>query len=87
MSKIDFIEDGNIVYAVSQKTLYKGKMYDELMWAEIEQGKDTVFVRWEDDFMKRHPFLNIDLAKAFITNNTVFHSPHINGASYNLDTD
>lgn len=54
------------IYAISQLEVYKGKLHDELFWAEIARGQtdkhgkfrpgdvgDTYRVIWEDNFF--HP--------------------------------
>jgi hypothetical protein len=93
--KITFEQEGNSIFAVSQNVKYKGKMCDELMFAEIKEQKgDTVLgslpffmVHWEDSYSDGVYFPFEWQAKQYVLDNYSSHKPHINGKSYEIDED
>jgi hypothetical protein len=81
--KIDFVKEDGCVFALAQNAVYKGKHYDELMFAEIESDGTTI--RWEDDYMNKIPASSLEEAKKYILSNLVHHKPHVNGAAYDIE--
>lgn len=86
--KIEFEKDStsSIYFAVSKMEVWKGKVHDELMWAEItpDANNNTFTVVWEDDYYNPLTANTLDEAKDHIRKNFSKHKPHINGASYNI---
>jgi hypothetical protein len=81
-------------YAISQMEVYKGKLHDELFWAELRPDvlgmigdKDCVKVQltWEDDFYNKLYFDTLDEAKKHVNDNWFKHSPHVNGHVHDTD--
>lgn len=94
--KIEFEEDrsnGYLMYfAISKMEIWKGKVHDELIWAELTPGMyekddkqfDGIEVVWEDDYYNPTIVNTMEQAKEHIMKNFYKHTPHINGASYNI---
>lgn len=86
--KIEFEEDRNngylIYFAISKREIWKGKVHDELMWAEILPIITTFKLTWEDDYYNPIIVDTMEQAKEHIMKNFSKHTPHINGASYNI---
>jgi hypothetical protein len=73
-------------FAISQMEIWKGKVYDELMWAEIRLVVTRLFrVVWEDAWQAPEFKTTLDEAKAFILQNYAKHTPHINGAAFSIE--
>jgi hypothetical protein len=83
--KIDFVTEDGTTFAIAQKTTYKGKFYDELMFAELDKHPtEGWFVRWEDSFMIKIPVASAEEGKKLILRDLVLHKPHVNGAVFDL---
>jgi hypothetical protein len=95
-------ENGYLEYfAISQLEKYKGKVYDELMWAEITPGiiamkrraigitpsmpEEAFIVIWEDDWQNKLVFTTLEEAKQHIIKNFHKHVPHNNGKIFEED--
>jgi len=81
---IEYIKEDSTIYAISTDCEYKKRIYQELMWAEIDQENGKVILRWEDDFMKKIECESVSQAKTIIQNDHMLHTPHVNGASYEI---
>jgi len=82
---IQYIKEDGTIYAISEDCEYKKRMYDELMWAEIETNDaGDVLLKWEDDYMKPVICESVSQAKTTIQNDHMLHTPHVNGASYEI---
>lgn len=83
---LTFAEDRSnnylIYFAIAQNEVYRGKIAEELMFAELVPGEDGVKVVWEDDFY--HPVIlnTLEEAKRFVLNHYYKHTPHVNGSLY-----
>jgi hypothetical protein len=83
----------NITYAIQKDAKYKGKIHQELLFAEIiEEARSIngqyarVFVtRWEDDWFNGvGTSETLDGAKQFVRENFQSHTPISNGKSYDV---
>lgn len=91
--KITFEQEDSVLFAIAQNVHYKGKMCDEILYAEIEEvsvniplGHLSVFsLRWEDCWDKDQSFTTQEEAKQYVIANYTSHKPHINGKSYDID--
>jgi hypothetical protein len=84
-------------FAISQLEVYRGKAYDELMWAEIAVGEltDKIFktidggntyrVMWEDDWQNPEFFSTLAECKAHILKTFHRHTPHVNGVVFDIN--
>lgn len=73
-------------FAISQLEIYKGKAYDELMWAEIRYyGPGKWRVVWEDDWQNKIWCYNLEEAKDYILKNYTNHAPFINGTAFDIE--
>lgn len=84
MSKLKFETEGDSIFAITQNDTYKGKLHDELMYAEIQRKDNVCVVTWEDDFKTKINFSTEELAKSHILRDYLKHKPHSNGNSYEL---
>lgn len=81
---IEFIKEDNTIFAISTNVLYRSRVYDELMWAEIDYHGTSVTLRWEDDYMKKIMCASVESAKKKVEEEHMTHKPHYNGASYEV---
>ena len=85
--KIDFVEEGNSIFAVAQNVEKNGKFYDELWWAELEVKRmdGLTYVTWQDDWQNPEKFATLHDAKAWVILNHNKHIAVINGAVNDLE--
>jgi hypothetical protein len=83
--KIDFIEEGNSIFAVSQNVEKNGKFYDELLWAEIIWVKEGIFIIWQDDWQNRIYSESRYKAMDYIRKEYSKHTPIVNGHVTDLE--
>lgn len=77
--KLTFEQDGSTWYGIVKNALYKGRIHDELLYCEIEEGG---MLRWEDSYFKKHVFKDTDAAKVAADKEFIKHTPHSNGYNY-----
>ena len=84
--EIKFVEDRTngylILFAIVELALFRGKIHDELMFAEIFEDHS---VRWEDKYMEPVPCTSLKEAKEHVLKNYHSHEPHSNGGTYDKD--
>lgn len=67
------------MYAIAQAQKYKGKVHEELMYAEIEPYNTGCAVRWCDDFFHPEPFSSVEEAQSYVNEYYNRHIPQNNG--------
>lgn len=80
-----FEREGDTTFAIAKNEVFKGRVHDELMYAEIVKTENVFTLFWEDDYKKKYQFSTEELAKAFILREYDRHFPHPNGSSYDID--
>ncbi len=91
--KFQWIEDKTngylIIFAIVQNEVWKGKVHEELMFAEIIPGvasmKDCHQIKWEDDFFNAVITTSLSEAKKHVLDNYKNHIPHSNGKVFDKD--
>ena len=66
-------------YAVVQNDFWRGRLYEELLFAEVKPKGDNYVVVWEDAWNKPELFEDFMAAKDYIIKNFKNHIPHVNG--------
>lgn len=79
---LTFITEENTIFAVAENQRYKGKMHEELMYAEITPLGDGFQVKWNDDFFTPHLHLTYADAQQYIKENHSQHEPISNGKEW-----
>ncbi len=83
--KIEFVKEDGTIFALAQNTMYKGKYYDEILFAEIESNVEGgMLIRWEDDYMTKVPATK-DNYRELVLKDITNHKPHVNGASFDME--
>lgn len=80
---IAYTKDANTIFAISQDCVYKRKLYDELLWAEIDEVNGVV-LRWEDRYMNKIICETVAEAQRIVETDYLQHTPHINGPRHEL---
>lgn len=84
--KILFEKEGDSYFAIAQKQVYNGKVYDELLWAELQPQPDgQVKVTWEDDYFNPSFYPDMVAAKSAVIAEHGSHKPFVNGRSYDVE--
>lgn len=76
---LTFDKDGSTYYGVVKDTFYKGRIHDELLFCEIEEGG---MLRWEDSYFSKHVFSTTEVAMSAAKKEFLKHTPHSNGLNY-----
>lgn len=84
--KIDFVKEDGTIYAISTDAIYRQRVHDELLWAEIEPKNGKHRVMWEDNHLSIFDFDSLMLAQTHISQFHLQHKPYINGNSYKLES-
>lgn len=85
--KIEFDEDGGIIYALSHNVMYQGALHEELMWAEIVQFDEGFEIRFESDYLTPIVKPTLDEAKDHIRKNYKSYRAQSNGIKFEIDED
>lgn len=73
------------IFAIEKDVIKHGKLYDELLYAELLEKEGKFFVVWEDNWQNKIKFDNLEEAKKYVINYYSSHTAHINGRSYEID--
>jgi hypothetical protein len=83
--RIRFEQEGTTWFAISQDVEFEGYLYQELIWAEIDQALGGVMIRFESDYNNPIHVENIPAAREHVINNYFRYRPTQNGPKYKLD--
>jgi hypothetical protein len=85
MSQLKFIKETSTIYAVLQNEVYKGKMCEEVMFAEIDKVQGGFKVIWEDSHKEPHLFQELADAKQYVMLEYPKHNGFINGKTWEVE--
>jgi len=81
-----FEQEGESIFAIAKNEVYRKRVHDELLYAEIKIKAPHLFVvAYEDSYPKEVNFSNLDGAKAEILRNWSSHKPYSNGSNYEIE--
>lgn len=74
------------IFVVAKNEVYRKKVHDELLFAEIKiKGPHLFVLAWEDSYPKQANFSHLDAAKADVLRNYTSHKPYSNGSNYEIE--
>ena len=79
---IQFITEGNSIFAVEQNVEKNGKLYDELWYSEITENNEVI---WQDDWQNPDRFTTLHDAKSWVLMNYNKHTAVINGTVSDIE--
>lgn len=80
--KILFETEGDFIFAIAKNEMWKKKVHDELLFAEITRKENVWYVMWEGEYPKKEQYSSLELAMAQILRDYINHTPYSNGISY-----